>query len=116
MIHYRKIAQLCHEANRIYCASHGDMSQPEWDDAPEWQRQSAINGVLFHATHPGSTPENSHENWLKEKLEQGWVYGPIKDPELKQHPCCVPYAQLPEQQRFKDHLFTTIVSILTGSS
>lgn len=102
-------ARLCHEINRIYCESHGDMSQPTWDNAPAWQQESAINGVFFHRSKPDSTPRMSHENWLKEKLAAGWVWGPEKKPELKQHPCCVPYDELPAQQRFKDELFTTIV-------
>lgn len=107
-----QIARLCHEANRIYCLSHGDDSQLPWEDAPEWQRESARNGVRFHATSPHSTPADSHANWLKEKLEQGWVYGPVKLPELKQHPCYVPYEELPVQQRYKDYLFTLLVKTL----
>jgi hypothetical protein len=103
------IAELCHEVNRIYCESHGDMSQLPWDQAPDWQKKSAINGVLFHAQNPDAGPAHSHENWLKEKLADGWVWGPVKDVEAKQHPCCVPYDELPAQQRYKDHLFTLIV-------
>ena len=55
-----EIAKLCHEVNRAYCESLGDMSQPRWEDAPDWQRQSAINGVKFHMTGE-FTPEQSHE-------------------------------------------------------
>ena len=39
------IAIICHEANKIYCESLGDNSQESWEDAPEWQRASAIDGV-----------------------------------------------------------------------
>lgn len=115
MISIEKIARLCHEANRIYCESHGDMSQPTWAEAPDWQKKSAINGVIFVADNPGTTPEQNHVNWLEEKLADGWSFGPVKDPELKQHPCCVSYGMLPEQQRYKDHLFSNIAAILTGS-
>lgn len=104
-----KAAKTCHEVNRIYCASLGDFSQPSWEDAPEWQRQSARNGVLFHLTNPNAGPAASHENWLKEKTEQGWVYGPVKDPEAKTHPCCVSYDQLPMEQQVKDKLFIAVV-------
>ena len=34
------------EINRAYCAALGDTSQLPWDQAPEWQRQSAINGEV----------------------------------------------------------------------
>lgn len=43
-----QIARIAHETNRVYCATLGDTSQPAWDDAPDWQRQSAIKGVEFH--------------------------------------------------------------------
>ena len=55
------IAEVCHEANRAYCRTLGDFSQPAWVDAPEWQRNSAINGVNFHVDNPGSLPSASHD-------------------------------------------------------
>lgn len=109
-----KIAKLCHEINRVYCKSQGDNSQLGWDDSPEWQRESARNGVMFHVENPNAGPAGSHENWLKEKVSQGWVYGEVKNPEAKVHPCCVPYDELPEFQRFKDEFFVTIVKTLVG--
>ncbi len=105
------IASVCHEANRAYCASIGDASQPSWADAPDWQKNSAINGVNFHMAG-GKTPEQSHESWLAEKEATGWVYGKLKDPIAKTHPCCVPYDQLPENQKAKDRLFLAIVEAL----
>lgn len=102
------IAKVCHEANRAYCESIGDQSQPSWEDAPEWQRNSAINGVEFHLNND-TTPEQSHENWLKQKLAEGWVYGKEKNPELKTHPCIMRYDELPKYQRTKDYIFSAIV-------
>lgn len=78
-----KIAKVAHEINRAYCQSVGDYSQPSWDDAPEWQKKSAMNGVEFHIQNPNATPENSHENWLKDKQIDGWKYGPVKKPRNK---------------------------------
>lgn len=100
-------AQAAHEVNRAYCAALGDNSQPAWEYAEEWQRSSAINGVdgVLH----GNTPEQSHESWLAEKERTGWKYGPVKDPAKKEHPCMVPYADLPEAQKKKDTLFVTTV-------
>ena len=106
------IASICHEANRAYCATIGDSSQVPWDEAPEWQRESAINGVAFHIENPTAGPSGSHENWLKEKLADGWVYGEVKDVDAKTHPCCVPYDQLPPAQQAKDFIFVGIVHAL----
>jgi RyR domain len=107
------IASVCHEANRAYCATLGDYSQPSWENAPEWQRQSAINGVIFHlAAHEmGKTPppSASHDSWLEEKRAAGWKYGPEKNPATKEHPCFVPYDMLPAAQKLKDYIFGAIV-------
>lgn len=100
-------ARAAHEANRAYCIAIGDTSQPPWETAPEWQKSSARNGVS--GALAGNTPEQSHESWMAEKAATGWKYGPVKDPEKREHPCFVPYAELPEAQRAKDDLFIATV-------
>lgn len=108
------LARIAHEVNASYCRAIGDDSQPSWSDAPEWQKKSAFNGVQFHLNNPGSKPEDSHANWLKEKLADGWKYGEVKDPDLKTHPCCVEYDRLPIDQRVKDHLFIQVIRSLAN--
>jgi len=99
------IARICHEANKAYCESMEDFSQLPWNDAPEWQRNSAINGVLFHMEHPDAQPSASHESWLAEKTADGWKYGPVKNADKKEHPCFVPFEELPFNQQMKDVIF-----------
>ena len=41
-----RVARICHEANRAYCQTIGDFSQRPWAEADEWQRKSAIEGVV----------------------------------------------------------------------
>lgn len=106
------IAIVCHQVNRAYCQALGDDSQPTWEDAPEWQKSSALNGVLFHIDNPDAGPHHSHNSWLSEKQAAGWKFGPVKDPEKKEHPCFVPYEQLPTEQKAKDYLFRAIVHAL----
>jgi hypothetical protein len=106
------IAKVCHDANRSWCIANDDHSQPAWEDAPDWQINSAINGVEHALEHPYATPVSMHLNWWTCKIEDGWVYGEVKDPEAKTHPCMVPYNQLPEFQRKKDALFLAIVRAL----
>lgn len=105
-------AAVCHAANAEYCRRIGDPSQPAWDDAPEWQRESAMLGVLHVVEHPLEGPEKSHESWLAVKKADGWVYGAVKDPERKTHPCMVPYAELHESQRLKDRVFLGVARAL----
>lgn len=106
------IARLCHEANRAYCQAIGDDSQPPWSEAPEWQKTSAFDGVLFHLKNPNAGPAASHDNWSKTKIAEGWTYGPVKNPDLKEHPCLVPFTRLPREQQAKDSLFQGIVHAL----
>lgn len=102
-------AKTAHEVNRAYCAAMGDHSQLPWDVAPEWQRESCMNGVRHLIANPNSTPEESHQSWLTEKENTGWKYGPVKDTIKKEHPCMVPYEELPLEQRVKDYLFGAVV-------
>ena len=68
-------------------------------------------GVDLH-TMGNFGPEASHISWMKQKLEEGWVYGPVKDPENKQHPCIVPFDALPREQQAKDFIFRAVVHAL----
>ena len=107
-----EIAQVAHEINKAFCESIGDHSQLTWDEAPVWQIISAINGVEFHLCNPDASPSASHDSWLKQKEQDGWKYGEVKDAEKKEHPCFVPYEQLPVQQQSKDYLFKQVVHSL----
>ena len=113
-LNIEQIAQIAHETNRAYCASIGDHTQPAWADAPDWQKQSAIKGVVFHlAQHAAGvtpSPSASHDCWLAERAADGWAYGPIKDPVVKLPPCFLPYEELPAEQRLKDYLFGSVVA------
>ena len=114
-MHSDYIAKVTHEANRSYCQTLGDNTQPIWADAPLWQRQSAINGVEAILSGDIRSSEQSHESWMTQKLSQGWTYGDVKDPEAKRHPCLVPFEDLPEPQKRKDYLFFAIVQALRGT-
>jgi len=106
------IAMIVHEANRAYCLQIGTDSQKPWSEAEQWQRDSILKGVDFHFENPHATPENSHESWLAEKEATGWKYGPVKDAEKKEHPCFVPYHELPVAQQAKDYLCRGIIHAL----
>lgn len=105
------IARVCHEANRAVQQITGDpVPSPPWDDAPGWQRTSAIAGVS--AALAGATPAEHHQAWCDAKTADGWRHGPVKDGDARTHPCLVPYDELPAEQRVKDAVFLGIVAAL----
>jgi hypothetical protein len=108
------LARICHEVNRGLCGALGDDSQVPWEVAPDWQQRSAIDGVR-HALDPTKEahPSGSHEHWVRDKVSHGWTYGDIKSEHKKQHPCLVPFHELPKEQQLKDHLFLTVVKVLS---
>lgn len=79
-----KIANIAHQVNKAYCESIGDFSQPDWKNTPEWQKQSAFNGIKYYL--------NEVENLDK-----------------KPYPCLVPYDQLSTEQKTKNCLFKAVV-------
>lgn len=103
-----EIARVCHEANRAICEAAGDHSQKPWDQADQWQRDSAVKGVEYLWSNPDATPEQQHEAWCEDKRRYGWAYGPYKDLNTKTHPCLVPYGELSFEQKVKDYVFQAI--------
>ena len=112
MDYVETIAKVCHDANKSFCEAIGDNSQKSWEEAEQWQRDSAIKGVGFRRENPNAPHSAQHDAWMQDKINDGWVHGELKDAEKKTHPCLVPYDQLPVHQQKKDALFQAIVDAL----
>jgi RyR domain len=48
--------------------------------------------------------KNTHENWAVERKKEGWKYGHKRDDRKKEHPCLVPYENLPESEKEHDRI------------
>ena len=46
--------------------------------------------------------KNVHEVWSQGRMTEGWTYGPQRNESLKEHPCLVPYEELPESEKEYD--------------
>lgn len=46
--------------------------------------------------------KNVHEVWAQNRISEGWQYGEERSDALKQHPCLVPYEDLPEIEKEYD--------------
>ncbi len=47
---------------------------------------------------------NTHEVWAKQRLDDGWLYGPHRDDQRKEHPGLVPYEELSESEKDYDRV------------
>lgn len=45
---------------------------------------------------------NAHDVWSKQRISEGWSFGPQRSDDLLQHPYLVPYEQLPESEKEYD--------------
>lgn len=109
------IAEICHEANRLLTRRTRDVPvQPPWSEAPEEMVVSSIQGVRWRIVNPLAPASSQHEEWMRQKLADGWVLGPTRDAEKRTHPALIPYADLPKAVQQKDALFTAIVLALRG--
>ena len=109
-ISVEQIAAVAHGANRAFCQSIGDFSHHDWSESPDWQKSSSVAGVEYVIRHLDAvTPQMMYSNWAHQKMNEGWVYGPEKDPVKKTHPCLAGYESLPDEQKQKDNLFIAVV-------
>ena len=58
--------------------------------------------------------ENAHDVWARQRMSQGWTYGPERDDQKLLHPDLVPYAQLSEEEKEYDRqmAFNTIKLVI----
>ena len=46
--------------------------------------------------------ENAHDVWARQRMADGWTWGPKRDDKTKQNPCLIPYADLPDSEKQYD--------------
>lgn len=46
--------------------------------------------------------KNVHETWAANRIKDGWKYGASRNDSSRQHPCLIPYENLPEEEREYD--------------
>lgn len=51
--------------------------------------------------------EKVHSRWIRGRVQEGWKWGPVRDDVRKEHPCLVPYEDLPDSEREFDRQTVT---------
>lgn len=109
-ISFSLAASVAHEAIRaLQIANNEEGIALPWYDVSKDIRDSCVIGVKRVWDNPDITVEELHDSWVKTKTEQGWKYGPVRNAELKEHHCLVPYDQLSAYDKSKDLIFLNVV-------
>lgn len=112
MSHLEAISMTVHQALRAWCSATQQRVMPDWGEAPEWMRDSTRESVQFVIDNPESGAGAQHDQWMQQKIRDGWVYGAERDDDQKRHPSLVAFVHLPENERKKDKLVCAIVGAL----
>lgn len=48
--------------------------------------------------------KNAHDIWALQRISDDWRYGDRRDDQKKEHPCLVPYEDLPESEKEYDRI------------
>lgn len=102
------LARAAHEVNRSWNAYAGLAVDKSWEQMTEIEKAFARSSVFAIITHDFSA-EKTHEAWMATKQVEGWTYGAVKSEARKEHPCMVPFNQLPVEQQAKDLLWVDTV-------
>jgi hypothetical protein len=46
--------------------------------------------------------KNTHDVWARQRMAEGWVYGPKRDDSKKEHPGLIPYEELSNSEQEYD--------------
>jgi RyR domain. len=96
-----QIARMAHETMRAYAQTIGEAPMPAWEEAPDWMVTSTKAAVEFRLANPHAPASAQHDQWMAERLGQGWRYGKVKDAQAKTHPSLVSYRRLSVAERRK---------------
>lgn len=105
-----RTARICYEATRVIYETAGDYSNPPWTQLSTLDREKAVRFVLYECESPHETPEQQHDAWCAHMTESRWVYGSVRNKDLKTDPNLVPYATLPLHRRIADAVFKSLVA------
>ncbi len=71
-----------------------------YEPAPRDTSRVVLPGPIVELTE--LLAKNAHENWARQRISDGWRYGPRRDDAKKEHPSLIPYEQLPEDEKEYD--------------
>lgn len=117
----RDIAEILCQVNYSFCLTYdAPVKSVDWAYVPEEERRGRAEYILqfmkklMGANNPGiPTPKEIHDEWVKNKKEDGWFLGEY-DLERKLHPNLCEYEEMDIREQIKDYLFISgVVSFVS---
>lgn len=104
-----QIAKTCHIVHTTFSQAIGHGTQPSFDEVSEAHKNTIISSIEKILSGEITSPMQSHDNFVKEKLEAGWKHSDEYSIENKTNPRLVPFSELPNSNRIKEELFFNTV-------
>ena len=110
------LARLVHAVNHEYCKIIGETHQVPWDELEEKERtkfEEVFAHLLTHEKYDNiRSPEGTHNNWLEDKLKNGWQYGTSVSKEERCSTYVLPYNALTAEKKFKSVFVSHLIDAL----
>lgn len=102
------IAQECHYKNNELMVMNGEEPNPPWDTLDRHTKFMTFKSVLKALENPNLTAKDMHDEWMKNKISDGWTFGDVKDKEQKTHPLIIDFDLMNDIDKMKDQSFINI--------
>ena len=67
-----------------------------------------MKSVIKALENPNLTAKEMHDEWMNNKIEDGWKFGDVKDAELKTHPLIIDFELMNDVDKMKDQNFIDV--------
>ena len=75
-------------------------SRPDYTPTPIDTSHVELSAEVLDLTE--RLAEHAHDIWAQQRIRDGWNCGPERNDERKEHPCLIPYADLPDAEKQYD--------------
>lgn len=105
------IAKECHSANDDLMLVNNEVPNlTDWHQMDDHTRSMNIKSVSKIIDNKYITAKDLHNEWMDNKIADGWKYGTVKNPELKTHPLIIEFEKMSDINKLKDQNFIDIVN------
>lgn len=106
-----QIAQECHLKNDELMLANGEVpNSTSWHEMDDHMKDMNIKSVKKALLNPNLTAKDMHDEWMKNKIADGWRYGITKDADQKTHPLIIDFDKMNDIDKLKDQIFIDVVN------